>query len=582
MKEMNLEKLDLRSHLIRMGMPILEEIIGKDELEAISKITNQSINESMIADLLIKSNGSEIFSDSLLRGYIINFLPDNYKSYLEYNNHNKRFDKEKEKQLINRAWNRKFHSHYRLLEIFGLSYEYLPDEAIEEKSYQILQPGEKYKEKSFLILIIEKIIKFIKSFFIREVKEKFGLEKFQVRIKDELIKQILNNILKTIIHMPTGSGKTKTVLASLVEYNLKTKFLHDNFLIWLAHSDELCDQAKESFENLWSSYGTVDLPLIRLKDQSLEEIKLHSKGIIICTYAKLHRLRMNDNGSRILEYIRTKSKFIIADEAHMVPAQTFRASIEFITKLDYSVLIGLSATPGGYYAEQTEELANYFLKNKISITDENYKELEGDEPILYLQKIDVLAKIKPYQVKTDFNFEFTQEEREQILNSFDEGLNPELIKKMGEHTERNICIYGELRSLYEKGFNTIVFACSLKHAKLLHRICILTKMKVAKIDDKTRAQQRRKIVKDFKNGDIKIIFNYGVLSTGFDAPGTEAILIARPTTSPVIYSQMLGRGLRGPKFGGKSECLLIDLKDNLIGLPDEKDCFSLYNKYYNK
>jgi superfamily II DNA or RNA helicase len=582
MKEMNLEKLDLRSHLIRMGMPILEEIIGKDELEAISKITNQSINESMIADLLIKSNGSEIFSDSLLRGYIINFLPDNYKSYLEYNNHNKRFDKEKEKQLINRAWNRKFHSHYRLLEIFGLSYEYLPDEAIEEKSYQILQPGEKYKEKSFLILIIEKIIKFIKSFFIREVKEKFGLEKFQVRIKDELIKQILNNILKTIIHMPTGSGKTKTVLASLVEYNLKTKFLHDNFLIWLAHSDELCDQAKESFENLWSSYGTVDLPLIRLKDQSLEEIKLHSKGIIICTYAKLHRLRMNDNGSRILEYIRTKSKFIIADEAHMVPAQTFRASIEFITKLDYSVLIGLSATPGGYYAEQTEELANYFLKNKISITDENYKELEGDEPILYLQKIDVLAKIKPYQVKTDFNFEFTQEEREQILNSFDEGLNPELIKKMGEDTERNICIYGELRSLYEKGFNTIVFACSLKHAKLLHRICILTKMKVAKIDDKTRTQQRKKIVKDFKNADIKIIFNYGVLSTGFDAPGTEAILIARPTTSPVIYSQMLGRGLRGPNFGGKSECLLIDLKDNLIGLPDEKDCFSLYNKYYNK
>ncbi len=206
---------------------------------------------------------------------------------------------------------------------------------------------------------------------------------------------------------------------------------------------------------------------------------------------------------------------------------------------------------------------------------------QGDEPILYLQKIDVLAKIKPYQVKTDFNFEFTQEEREQILNSFDEGLNPELIKKMGEDTERNICIYGELRSLYEKGFNTIVFACSLKHAKLLHRICILTKMKVAKIDDKTRAQQRRKIVKDFKNGEIKIIFNYGVLSTGFDAPGTEAILIARPTTSPVIYSQMLGRGLRGPEFGGKSECLLIDLKDNLIGLPDEKDCFTLFNKYYN-
>ena len=42
-------------------------------------------------------------------------------------------------------------------------------------------------------------------------------------------------------------------------------------------------------------------------------------------------------------------------------------------------------------------------------------------------------------------------------------------------------------------------------------------------------------------------------------------MIARPTTSPVIYSQMLGRGLRGPKFGGKTECLLIDLKDFCLG-----------------
>ena len=132
----------------------------------------------------------------------------------------------------------------------------------------------------------------------------------------------------------------------------------------------------------------------------------------------------------------------------------------------------------------------------------------------------------------------------------------------------------------EKKLSTIVFACSLKHTKLLHKICVLSGMKVVKIDDKTSNQARKKIVKDFKNNEIKIIFNYGVLSTGFDAPGTDAILIARPTTSPIIYSQMLGRGLRGPKFGGKAECILIDVKDNLIGLPDEKSCFTLFDKYY--
>ena len=578
---MELEKLDLKNHLIRMGMPTLQEIIGVEELKAISKITNKSINETMIADLLIKSGGTEIFSDGWLRGWVIRFLPDNYKSYLEYGDKNKKISEETEKKLIDRAWNRNFHSHYRLIEIFNLTNEYLPDYILEEISSKILQPNEKLKEKNFLLSIFKKILNFIKSFFYKIEKENFGLENFQIRIKNQILNSIYQDKLKAIIHMPTGSGKTKTILSSLIDYNSKSRFLDDNFFIWLAHSDELCDQAKDTFENLWNLYGDKELPAIRLKDQSLNDIKNFNRGIIICTYAKLHRMRMNDNGSKILEFIRSKSKFIIADEAHMVPANTFKSSIEFITKLDFSILIGLTATPGGYYTEQTQELAEYFEKNKISITDNDFNDLDGDEAINFLQKEGVLSVIKTHQIKTDFNFEFNDLEKQKILSSFDEGLSPELIKQMEKDEERNICIYGELQSLYERDMNTIVFACSLDHTKLLHKICILTGMNVGKIDDKTSYKKRKQLIGAYKSGQIKIIFNYGVLSTGFDAPGTKAILITRPTTSPILYSQMIGRGLRGPKFKGNKECLLIDMKDNLIGLPDEKDCFSLYNKYYS-
>lgn len=578
---MELKKLDLKNHLIRMGMPTLQEIIGVEELKAISKITNKSINETMIADLLIKSGGTEIFSDGWLRGWVIRFLPDNYKSYLEYGDKNKKISDETEKKLIDRAWNRNFHSHYRLIEIFNLTNEYLPDYILEEISSKILQPNEKLKEKNFLLSIFKKILNFIKSFFYKIEKENFGLENFQIRIKNQILNSIYQDKLKAIIHMPTGSGKTKTILSSLIDYNSKSRFLDDNFFIWLAHSDELCDQAKDTFENLWNLYGDKELPAIRLKDQSLNDIKNFNRGIIICTYAKLHKMRMNNNGSKILEFIRSKSKFIIADEAHMVPANTFKSSIEFITKLDFSILIGLTATPGGYYTEQTQELAEYFEKNKISITDNDFNDLDGDEAINFLQKEGVLSVIKTHQIKTDFNFEFNDLEKQKILSSFDEGLSPELIKQMEKDEERNICIYGELQSLYERDMNTIVFACSLDHTKLLHKICILTGMNVGKIDDKTSYKKRKQLIGAYKSGQIKIIFNYGVLSTGFDAPGTKAILITRPTTSPILYSQMIGRGLRGPKFKGNKECLLIDMKDNLIGLPDEKDCFSLYNKYYS-
>lgn len=577
---MEIEKLDLKDHLIKMGMPILQEIIGVDELKAIAKITNKSINETMIADLLIKSNGNEILSDGLLRGWVIRALSNNYKSYLEFGNKDKLINDEIERKLIDRAWNRNFKSHFRLVEIFNLSNDYLPSETKDEDNTEILKLNAKFKEKNIFLKLLKKLIFFIKSLFNQLEEERFGLVDFQLRIKKQLLNSISLNKLKIIVHMPTGSGKTKTVLSSLVDLNLKNKFFSNNFLIWLAHSDELCDQAKNTFKDLWSLFGDQELPLIRLKDQKLDEIKKLNKGIIICTYAKLHRMRMNDKGSKILEFIRSKSKFIVADEAHMVPANTFKESIEFITKLDYSSLIGLTATPGGYYNEQTQKLADYFDKNKISITDENFKELEGRDAIKYLQSIGILSKIKTHQIKTDFNFEFNDSEKQKILNSFDEGLDLELINQMEKDVERNICIYGELQSLYEQNLNTIVFACSLKHTKLLHKICILTGMKVGKIDDKTSYQKRREIVNNYKSGEIKIIFNYGVLSTGFDAPGTKAILIARPTTSPILYSQMIGRGLRGPIFNGNKECLLIDIKDNLIGLPDEKDCFSLFNSYY--
>ena len=119
-------------------------------------------------------------------------------------------------------------------------------------------------------------------------------------------------------------------------------------------------------------------------------------------------------------------------------------------------MIGLTATPGGYYNEQTQELADYFDKNKISITDENFNDPEGPDAIKYLQNIGVPSEIKTHQVKTDFNFEFNESEKQKILGSFDEGLNPELIKQMEKDVERNICIYGELQSLYEQNLNTIV------------------------------------------------------------------------------------------------------------------------------
>ena len=67
----------------------------------------------------------------------------------------------------------------------------------------------------------------------------------------------------------------------------------------------------------------------------------------------------------------------------------------------------------------------------------------------------------------------------------------------------------------------------------------------------------------FREGEIRALCNYEVLTTGFDAPKVDTVVIARPTSSWIVYQQMVGRGLRGPNFGGTETCDVITLEDRI-------------------
>ena len=148
--------------------------------------------------------------------------------------------------MIDRAWNRKFRSHFRLIEIFGLTNDYLPEEIEKKKKYSNFWKDQvKKSQKNFFSKLIYKIFRFIKSFFTTRQKEKYGLLDFQIRIKEQLLSFIENKKLKTIVHMPTGSWQNKNYnCIILFDFNSKSDFLKNNFLIWLALCDELVIKLK--------------------------------------------------------------------------------------------------------------------------------------------------------------------------------------------------------------------------------------------------------------------------------------------------------------------------------------------------
>ena len=111
--------------------------------------------------------------------------------------------------------------------------------------------------------------------------------------------------------------------------------------------------------------------------------------------------------------------------------------------------------------------------------------------------------------------------------------------------------------------SALVFATSVNHAYRLAARLNLLGIKAAAVTGETDKNSRRWFIEAFKRGDIRVLCNHSALTTGFDAPATDLIVIARPVFSPSLYMQMVGRGLRGPVNGGKEKCRILTVQDNL-------------------
>jgi superfamily II DNA or RNA helicase len=112
----------------------------------------------------------------------------------------------------------------------------------------------------------------------------------------------------------------------------------------------------------------------------------------------------------------------------------------------------------------------------------------------------------------------------------------------------------------------IVFATTVAHAEMLTAVLSVRGHNVKCITGDTPPAQRAESIGWFKStsDDRKIIVNFGVLTTGFDAPRTSAALIARPTKSLVLYSQMVGRAIRGKKAGGNEKAEIVTVVDTAL------------------
>lgn len=109
----------------------------------------------------------------------------------------------------------------------------------------------------------------------------------------------------------------------------------------------------------------------------------------------------------------------------------------------------------------------------------------------------------------------------------------------------------------------LVFAAGVRHAEhVRNALAEITGQDVACIFGHTPDRERDRLVARFKAGELRYLVNVGVLTTGFDAPQVDCVALLRPTLSPGLYYQMVGRGFR--LAPGKSDCLVLDFGGNVV------------------
>ena len=331
----------------------------------------------------------------------------------------------------------------------------------------------------------------------------------------------------------------------------------------------------------------------------------NDNSIYFLSYQKLIYLKKKNESS--FEKIRDLITLCVCDEAHKCLASETKTMLEALmvsfNQNHPKTLIGLTATPGRRYkdsllAGDNLNLALMFDKNIFQI---NVGELEifkinhlnnisnrefsydnifakDTETIKYFQEKKVLAKIK--RVALTYDLDKALELNKIFARKHNSDYSKDELFKIGINKERNKAIINKLIELDRHNVPTILFACSNEQGGLLSDILTLTGINNNAIFGDTLESQRKQAITDFEQGKYNILINNSILTTGFDSPRIKCVFITRPTNSIVLYSQMLGRGLRGVKMGGNEECLLIDVIDNLNKFNDENFAFNYFDIYW--
>nr|WP_223732710.1 DEAD/DEAH box helicase family protein [Streptomyces purpurogeneiscleroticus] len=356
-----------------------------------------------------------------------------------------------------------------------------------------------------------------------------------------------------MLSLPTGAGKTRVTAEAVIRWVKRVGDLKGP-LLWIAQTEELCEQAVQSWKFVWSKVG-AERPLTVSRLWSTNEVGdvVDHPHLVVATDAKLERCLGTDQYAWLRQAV-----LVIVDEAHTAISKRYTEILSHLGLTQYETgrhLLGLTATPfRNTNEEETRRLVSRFGNRRL---DEGV--FPSGDPYRDLQDWRMLAQVE-HRTLEGGRIELTRDEKTHADRMA--MLSRSAEQRLADDHARSRRIVDSVAELPDD-WQILLFATSVDHAKYLAAMLNDRGVPSAAVDSTTSTQDRRNRIENFRREHIRVLTNYGVLTQGFDAPATRAVVVARPVYSTNVYQQMIGRGLRGPLNGGKESCLILNVSDNI-------------------
>ncbi|MCM1937280.1 DEAD/DEAH box helicase family protein [Streptomyces sp. G3] len=382
------------------------------------------------------------------------------------------------------------------------------------------------------------------------------LHAYQEALVERMYEHLAQNEEKrAMLQIPTGSGKTRVAAEAGV------RALRDGLLngpiLWISQSQELAEQAIETWAYVWQSEGTnKPLRITRLWGGIPDAVPVSDgpQVVVAIDDTAVKRLPKEDYA-----WLRACA-LVIVDEAHFAVPKTYTRILDALGIDQYKTsrhLIGLTATAfRGDSDDETRTLASRFGHKRL-----DYGVFDNDDPHRHLQSLKVLADVR-HEELLGGSYVLSPQQVAEVRSTHSMTLPADVVSDLAKDVERTRRIVDRIENL-PSDWPVLVFATSVEHAQVLAALLQDRGITAASIDGRTPPSIRRRRISAFKDNRIRVLTNYKVLTQGFDAPAVRAVVVARPTFSPNTYIQMIGRGLRGELNGGKDSCLILNVADNI-------------------